>query len=66
MRQGCCYEIGIHPGYPAHEEKIYPQENYNKFISSEARKREYDLLFDGEIRMALEKRNIKIISYRDL
>ena len=67
MRVNKSYEVALHPGFAAPEnEKPYLFPAHNRFISSLARIKEYEILTDPEIRNIIKAKNIKLISYKDI
>lgn len=59
LPQGQTLEIGIHPGFPIPAtDHPYPRPGYNRFIQSDARKIEHDVLCDPAIKELLRRRRI--------
>jgi predicted glycoside hydrolase/deacetylase ChbG (UPF0249 family) len=57
-------EICMHPGFPApNGAEVYPQPEYNRFISSAARQIEHDVLLDGELATLLRRRGLTLRGY---
>jgi predicted glycoside hydrolase/deacetylase ChbG (UPF0249 family) len=57
-------EICIHPGFVApKEDASYPQPNYNRFISSVARRTEHDILVEPAIDTLVRERGLVLRSF---
>ena len=57
-------EICMHPGFPAPKEhQVYPEPEYNRFISSRERQIEHDVLLDEELATLLRRRGLVLRGY---
>jgi predicted glycoside hydrolase/deacetylase ChbG (UPF0249 family) len=64
--QDATYEMAIHAGLAVKRSECIYRSNFNDFICSPARKKEYEITIDEEIKEQIKKEKIELISYKDL